>query len=54
MKAELSMSECAKSMTFYVHVKGLHLFELRVKLGLLFVRLGVWIIGMGFKVKIEE
>lgn len=47
-------SKLAKNLTVTVTVTGMHWFRFRMQLGLLFVRLGVWITGMGIIVTKEK
>jgi len=55
MKAEIDLSRGLKNTTMRFRVKGVRRFLLRVKLGLLFMRLGAWIMGLGvFEVEIAD
>lgn len=51
---EIDVNDTLKDFTADVKIVGVKRATFRIKLGLLFIRFGVWITGMGFQVEIEE
>lgn len=52
--AEISMSDLTKSVTVHVTLTGRTKFGIRVYIGKLFIRIGVYIIGMKYVINDDE
>lgn len=49
-RMEIDAQKCARQIVMNVTLTGVRIFAFRLKLALLFIRLGVWISGMGLHV----
>ena len=51
---EVEAPKLAKGIFVVVKLKGLTAWKIRVKIGLLIIKIGIWITGMKEKVSIEK
>jgi hypothetical protein len=47
---DIPVASVAKDLTVQVNLKGLRTWHLRLRLGILFVRFGIWVAGMGCEI----